>query len=258
MIDIVVLTLKSTPQRTEVFRKRNSGSIKFTFHYGLDSSQIPAADYWRVAAPDRKESKITDYPLMSPAELACATGHHAILDNFVKSRCPTDFLVVLEDDVIVPEGTPLLLREISKVAQDGIVMLGVDDIYDHKVLGRTIGKVANGKPLVSADYQSKPMGEALLVADGSPSLTRVDYLLSTPPFYTAYAYMVSHSIAKRLLPSYEEHALFADAWGRRMRLSSINRAYFITCIYLSVTHLSHSTLFRERADREADRKTVNF
>ena len=218
MIDIVVLTLKSTPQRTEAFRKRNSGSIKFTFHYGLDASQIPAADYWRVAAPDRKWSKIaTSYLSISPGELACTMGHHAILDNFVKIHHPADFLVVLEDDVIVPEGTPLLLREISKVAQDDIVVLGVDYLYTHRALGHTIGKLANGKSLIL--------------------MNPLHY-----PIWGAFFYMVSYSVAKRLLLSYEDYTLVADDWGARVSILGTNRICLIDGIssptdqWLSILH----------------------
>ena len=226
MIDIVVLTLKSTPQRTEFFRTRHSGRIKFTFHYGLDASQIPAADYWRVAAPDRKESKITNYSLMSPTELACTIGHHAILDNFVKSHHPADFLVVLEDDVILPEGTPLLLQEISKVAQDGIMVLGVDDIYAHEVLGRTIGKVANGQSLIFINtLHYRPWG--------------------------TFFYMVSYSVAKRLLLSYEDYILMADDWVARVKILGTNRICLIKGISSPIDP-SHSILHQDRADRQTD------
>ena len=224
MIDIVVLTLKSTPQRTEAFRKRNSGSIKFTFHYGLDASQIPAADYWRLMAPDTKESKVTSYLFMTPGELACTMGHHAILDNFVKSHHPADFLVVLEDDVILPEGTPLSLQEISKVAQDGIVVLGVDDIYTHRELGHTIGKLANGKSLI----------------------------LINPLHYTSWGtffYMVSYSVAKRLLLSHEDYTLMADDWAARIKILGTNRICLIGGIS-SPTDPLHSILYRERENRK--------
>ena len=232
MIDIVVLTLKSTPQRAEAFRKRNSGSIKFTFHYGLDASQIPAADYWRLMAPGRKEAKIIGYQL-APGELACAMGHHAILDNFVKSRRPADFLVVLEDDVVVPKGTPLLLQEISKTVQDSIVILGTLYIFDgrtrnnSRILGRTIGKFADRKSLILIN----------------PLLSHV---------FGTFSYMVSCSVAKRLLLSHEDYILMADDWKMRMRLSGISRVYCIDWTLSLEGQLQgqlHSTLRQERVDK---------
>ena len=208
MIDIVVLTLKSTPQRTEYFRKRHSGRIKFTFHYGLDASQIPTADYWRARLTDRVQQSIPAR-IISPSELTCAKGHRAILSDFVKSRRPADFLVVLEDDVDVPEGTPLLLQEISKTAQDGIVILGGNNGNRRMkkfMVERAIKEFAGGKKL------------------------RLIHRLCHRLIWRSCCYMLSYDIAKKLLLSYENYNLLAADWVGRMRCASIDRLYLIEWI----------------------------
>ncbi len=129
---IFIISLQFAQERRELMRSQLSRlNIEYQFVNACDAKQIDDDELHAVNKHRLYERDLTK------AEIACAKSHvEACREMANDKRC--DFGLLLEDDVILGNKLPIILKELQKIDLTNTVCLLYSPIYKNTTLHKTI------------------------------------------------------------------------------------------------------------------------
>lgn len=128
-MQIFVLTLRGAKERqNSIERQLKKYGFDFRFFFGIYGKDI-SEERKKVIFDGEKSFKAIGYE-MSNNEIACAYGHYAIYDEIARTGIPE--AIVIEDDAILNDDFPKVVRELQRKAPKGPVLVKLEKEKEFK------------------------------------------------------------------------------------------------------------------------------